>query len=174
MSIGPLTDVLWPAPLTAAPSTAFALIDAAADDTIFPALVAADCEWLCLYRGNAAVSMAEVAPYLVQLDPYTRFTSWLFDRGWGKSWAVFAIAPVPIERLQTHFRRLLMAHLPDGRNVFFRFYDPRVLRAYLPTCTDDELRTVFGPVARYAMEDSDGGVVTFDRTSDPLHVAEPV
>jgi hypothetical protein len=49
-----------------------------------------------------------------------------------------------------------MAQLPDGKIVYFRFYDPRVLRAYLTTCTDDEIRTFFGPVHRLVMEEEDG------------------
>jgi hypothetical protein len=41
----------------------------------------------------------------------------------------------------------------DGERVFFRFYDPRVLRVYLPTCEDEaNLRSVFGPVGRFYME----------------------
>jgi hypothetical protein len=30
--------------------------------------------------------------------------------------------------------------------MLFRYYDPRVLRVYLPTCVTSELRTVFGPI----------------------------
>ncbi len=171
MTIAKLVHELWPALPVAAPSHVFALIDAAADNAIYPALLAADCPWLCLYRGNAAITMAEVAPYLVHLEPSARFTRWLLQNGWRRSWMVFAIAAVPIDRLQAHFRRLVMARLPDGRNVFFRFYDPRVLRVYLPTCTEEELRMVFGPVERYVMENAAGVVATFDRENDPLQLA---
>jgi hypothetical protein len=37
-------------------------------------------------------------------------------------------------------------HDPKGQSLVFRYYDPRVLRVYLPTCTREELRTVFGPI----------------------------
>jgi hypothetical protein len=30
--------------------------------------------------------------------------------------------------------------------LLFRYYDPRVLRVYLPSCRPSELETVFGPV----------------------------
>ena len=39
------------------------------------------------------------------------------------------------------------------RDRYFRYYDPRVLRVYLPTCNARELQTVFGPVLRYLVED---------------------
>jgi hypothetical protein len=36
--------------------------------------------------------------------------------------------------------------------MVFRYYDPRVLRVYLPTCVTVELRTVFGPIECFWME----------------------
>ena len=39
----------------------------------------------------------------------------------------------------------------------FRFYDPRVLRVYLPTCTGDEAEEFFGPVPEILAESEDGG-----------------
>lgn len=157
-----LLDALWPRPLDEAVMT-YALVDAARDERIYPALLKADCPWLCIYRGDAAVTMAEVAPYLVTLQPRARFTWWLLDNGWAHSWAVFLHAIVGPDRLQAHFRRLTMAQLPDGKKVYFRFYDPRVLRIYLPTCTPAELETVFGPVERFVMEDDEGKPAAFAR-----------
>ena len=40
----------------------------------------------------------------------------------------------------------------SGHPMFFRFYDPRVLRTYLPTCTVAELRLIFGPVEAFLLE----------------------
>lgn len=134
----------------------YALVDAARDERIYPALVRADCDWLCLYRGDAATRMAEVAPYLVQLEPLSLFTAYLLDEGWGNSWGVFLNAALPLERIQAHFRRFILAHLPNGRTAYFRFYDPRVLRVYLPSCTDEERQTFFGPVERFVMEPAEG------------------
>jgi Domain of unknown function (DUF4123) len=156
MTASMLFDELWPRPLDDSGTRAFALLDAARDPQIYSALLRADCEWLCLYRGDAAVTMAEVAPYLVELEPQARFTWWLMQQGWGNSWGLFLHAPVARERLQAHFRRLVMAQMPDGKLAYFRFYDPRVMRVYLPTCTAAELETVFGPVERYIIESEDG------------------
>lgn len=40
--------------------------------------------------------------------------------------------------------------------MLFRFYDPRVLRLYLPSCTTEELDRVFGSVERFILEDGSG------------------
>jgi hypothetical protein len=45
---------------------------------------------------------------------------------------------------------------PDGRILYFRYYDPRVMRVYLPSCNATEMKTVFGPALSYVMEDEDG------------------
>jgi hypothetical protein len=42
-----------------------------------------------------------------------------------------------------------------GNRLVFRYYDPRVLRVYLPTCTASELRRVFGPIECFWMESGD-------------------
>jgi hypothetical protein len=39
--------------------------------------------------------------------------------------------------------------------MVFRYYDPRVLRVYLPTCNAEELATVFGPIETFWTEGSD-------------------
>ena len=148
---------------------AYMLVDAARNESIYPSLLRADCQWVCLYRGDAAVRMAEVAPYLVELTDGSAFARWLIDRGWGDNWGVFVNAPLDMERLRAHFRRFVLVQMPDGKNVYFRFYDPRVLRVYLPTCNAAELETIFGPVERYVMESVDGtDAVAFRHTAEGL------
>ena len=45
-----------------------------------------------------------------------------------------------------------MVHGPDGKRLYFRYYDPRVLRVYLPTCNTEETKFIFGPLAAYFCE----------------------
>lgn len=141
----------------------YALVDAARDPSIYPAVLAADCPWLSLYRGDAAARMATVAPYLVLLDARSRFTRWLLREGWGNSYGIFFMATTGMEILRNHFRRFVMVQLPDGRGVYFRFYDPRVMRVYLPTCTPEERTAIFGPVEKFVMESEEGDVLELER-----------
>ena len=39
-----------------------------------------------------------------------------------------------------------------GQEYFFRYYDPRVLRAFLSVCRAEEINAFFGPVVCYLVE----------------------
>jgi hypothetical protein len=54
--------------------------------------------------------------------------------------------------LRDHFREFQTVELPDQRTVLFRYYDPRVLRSFLPACNAAELRAFFGPVQSFIVE----------------------
>jgi hypothetical protein len=86
---------------------------------------------------------------------------------------VFVIAPAAMEALRNHFRRFLMVRLPAERLVYFRFYDPRVLRVYLPTCTPEELELIFGPVDYFVMESGEtrGELIVFPRGGAEQRIA---
>ena len=75
-----------------------------------------------------------------------------------------------LEELRKQFRHFLLAELPDGRMVMFRFYDPRVMRPYLPTCNRDELGLWFSNVNAFVMESEDGRSVTYSFDGQSLQV----
>ena|SRR5215472_4394932 len=109
-------------------------------------------EFVCLYRGELAPDMAEVAPYLVWLQIGHPFTDWLLSEGWGKHWGIFALTSADLKATRRHFRTFLMVKDPEGKQLYFRYYDPRVLRIYLPTCNTAETCIVFGPILGYVLE----------------------
>lgn len=39
--------------------------------------------------------------------------------------------------------------------MLFRYYDPRVLRVFLPTCNKEELTNFFGPIQAFVLEDTE-------------------
>ena len=104
--------------------------------------------------------MATVAPYLVKLEPKEPFTDWLLNEGWGVHWGIFLRSPTVLRALLDHFRSFHTIELPDQRTVLFRYYDPRVLRTFLPVCNAAELTTFFGPVQTFIVEGeaSDAGI----------------
>ena len=97
--------------------------------------------------------MQRVAPYLVRLEQDSEFARWVIGQGWGNHWGIFAISDGELFDMRQHFRRFLSVHDSDGNPLLFRYYDPRVLRVYLPTCDAEELSMLFGPVTEYVAED---------------------
>lgn len=133
----------------------YSILDAAQDKVIYQKLLNADIQKKCLFHGAKAVELAAVAPYLVHLKKDDPFTDWLINQGWGKSWGIFFQSLENIDNLQRHFRKFLMVYDEDGKPLYFRFYDPRVFRVYLPTCNKDELEIIYGPIHSYHVESED-------------------
>jgi hypothetical protein len=52
-----------------------------------------------------------------------------------------------------------MVYDETGKPLYFRYYDPSVLRVFLPTCSADELRSLFGPIVRYMVEEKDANAL---------------
>ncbi len=146
---------LWH-PAGASPdATVYALLDAARDDRIYDLVRRSKLDYRCLYQGRQPPVLARAAPYIVSLGRGSRLTRQIVELGWGKSWGVFLRSPVILQDLRRHFLKLLRVRDETGRVFLFRFYDPRVLRRFLPTCTLPELRFLFGPVERFRLEGDD-------------------
>jgi hypothetical protein len=134
----------------------FALLDSARDEDIFALLRRSRLDHLSLFIGTLVPELAMASPYVVHLGSRSWATREILKNGWGESWGLFFRSHFILQDLRRHFRRLLQVEDDTGKRLFFRFYDPRVLRAFLPTCREDELETVFGPVERFMMESSTG------------------
>ena len=120
-------------------------------------------EFECLYAGEIKPDLAEVATYLVRLESKSEFTEWVIKEGWGKHWGVFVVAPADFLAMRHHLRRFLLVHGSDGKSFYFRYYDPRVLRTYLPSCNSGELTEFFGPVKTWVLEGEDpAALLRFD------------
>jgi len=146
-------------------SNLYAIVDAARDESIATKLSALNAEAVSLYRGEPEETLAAVAPYLVNLSRNAALRAWLLNEGWGKSWAVLLMSSEDLEQLRRHFRHFLLVRDPDGNELYFRFYDPRVLRVYLPTCTAPETKQFFGPItAIFTESEAATEVLEFTRT----------
>ncbi|MBK5291555.1 MAG: DUF4123 domain-containing protein [Acidobacteriia bacterium] len=130
----------------------YAILDGASVKDLRMKLFEEEPEHECLFPGDLEPDMEEVAAHLVRLEKGTPFTDWVLQKGWGKHWGVFVFGPPDLPVLRQHLRCLLIVHDSAGNPMRFRYYDPRVLRIFLPTCTGEELGVFFGPVTRYLME----------------------
>lgn len=130
----------------------FVVLDAARDEMVLPWLRESGAEFTCLYDGYKGQELADVAPYLVALSGGDAALDDLVGRAWGECWGVFLTSHAGLRDVRRHLRRFLRVRVENRGPMLFRWYDPRVLRAYLPTCTLDEANAFFGPVDRYLVE----------------------
>ncbi len=106
-----------------------------------------------LYLSNNEEYLADFAPYLFAFDKKSDAFNLVEEKGKENSWGIFANSDASFEILYKHFRKFLIVKTEDGKQLYFRFYDPRVLRIFLPTCNSNQLTEFFGPVKQFIMED---------------------
>lgn len=127
-----------------------ALVDAVHDRTLLDLINSSGNAFNSLYRGGQSPA---IAPYLVALPPRSDLLRVMVQKGWGRGWGVYLISPVSLFDLREFFRTSLMVTMPDGMELFSRFYDPKFFRTFLETCTLPEAEKFFGPIISYFMED---------------------
>jgi hypothetical protein len=173
MPLPQIFEALWFKDLSRA-YRVWAVLDGARDKRIYSAVVGCYTDNCCLYSGALPSELKLAAPYLVSLDPEDRTTQYILRRGWGNNWGIFLRSTSSMETLRRHLKGLLMVKDHEGRRLLFRYYDPRVLRVYLPTCWPAELETVFGPVKVYLVEGADSDSVIQYRVDDGRLLAKVV
>jgi pSer/pThr/pTyr-binding forkhead associated (FHA) protein len=131
------------------PQSLMALVDDTHEPRISEYLHSSGDEYRSLYRENLCVANA---PLLVRLRPQSDFLKRMVTEGWGKGWGIFLSCDLPLAKIRDYFREALMISLPDGTELFSRFYDPKFFRTFLETCTSAEAEKFFGPITSYLME----------------------
>lgn len=131
----------------------YLLLDAARMGEYMDDVQAFNKAYECLYRLKEDDMLASVAPFLFSINEPLK--EYYFDKGWGDSWGLIVGANYPFEEVYKHFRKFLMVKTEDGEELYFRFYDPRVLRIFLPTCDAGQLKELFGAVDYFLVEDDD-------------------
>ncbi|APR79701.1 Hypothetical protein A7982_05048 [Minicystis rosea] len=149
----------------------YAVLDASCDERIQVLLRESIDEHASLYEGHAGHVIADVAPYLVRFNPGSRLLDALITEGWGRSWGIFLTTPLGFREVRRHLRHFLMVldESTDTR-VYFRFYDPRVLRELAPILTDRQRAQLYGELTAFLMEGDDLEVLRFDAPEN----AEPI
>lgn len=117
-------------------------------------------EYICLYREKGESYLSQVAPYLFPYSENTEFADWLKE-GIGESWGIFVKSSYSIEELFKHFRQFLMVKTEEGQELYFRFYDPRVLSIFLPTCDNKQLSLLFNKVQSFIVEVEEENMIQF-------------
>ncbi len=165
--VGKLKTALWPAD-SMRPVNMWAVLDGAKDERIYNLVSRCYLDKCCLFAGELSPELERAAPHLVQISPRDSVSDSLLTLGWGRAWGIFIQSDDSIRTLRRHLRTLLRVKDESGRYLLFRYYDPRVLRIYLPTCLDLELKSMFGSsIARFCMESEDSdSIISFELDSN--------
>jgi hypothetical protein len=152
----------------------YAVLDAAREPAIVEHLARSGEVFESLYDGRRARQVASSAPYLAQVSPSRDLGRMLLRDGWGKSWGSLLAAHAPFADVRRHLRTYLTVELPSGEAVAFRFWDPRVLRVFLASSTEDEARAFFGPAHAWFVEGPQlGELLRFERVGPAPPVRVP-
>jgi len=150
----------------------YALIDAARVMDLGPMLVRSGLAYQCLFTGKARSELRDVAPWLVRLEPENEFCRRLFylpdaagDGGGlaGPEAVLFLLAPLDIEGLWRHFRRITRVRTESGSWIFFRFYDPSVFPWLADCLTHQNAVHLLPPGGRAVVWRADGWTMAVSR-----------
>ena len=141
----------------------YAVLDGARDPRTETLARLWSAQYAPLSGDRVGPQLRAASAFLVTLDPAREETEVLVHRVWGQSSAVFleVEAGTGFAALQRRLRRLLRVLDPVGNILTFRWYDPRVARAFLPTVDATQREEVFGPVLRWVVEDASGVPLEF-------------
>ncbi len=135
----------------------YAVVDAARATRIRELLCESVDPYASLYDGEQGRAFDEVAPYLVRLRRDSGLIERLIREGWGDAWGIWVVARVGFDELRRHLRRFLMVEdQSEKRRLFFRFYDPRVLRSFAEIATPAQIAELTGAPCDLLFEREDG------------------
>lgn len=146
----------------------YILLDSARMDSEMATARELNPEHTCLYEGDSEKFLSVVAPWLFDFDPNSDFADWIAKNAPTNDWGIFLRSSSEPIKVYRHLRKFLIVSTEDGRELYFRFYDPRVLRVFLPTCDRDQLKEFFGPIEAFIAEDENGLLVEYAYNENKL------
>lgn len=111
------------------PLHTYAILDAAKVMGLVEMLETSGLDHTCLFKGEAAQELRDVAPYLVRLEEANAFTRNLFTKGdagwqmWDREPGIYLRSQASLDELRRHFRKFTKAQDEHGKWLYFRFWD---------------------------------------------------
>jgi hypothetical protein len=134
------------------PLRLYALVDASVNQSALDFLYQQETlNFDTIFPGELEPDVFEMSPFLVDLHNQPDTLDWLLE-GWGASWVSFLHSAEPLEALQIHLRQFTEVRTPDNEVVWFRFYDPRVMRSALPLLDGEQSAALFRGIKMFVCE----------------------
>lgn len=116
----------------------YCVIDCAADPRLHGAVLQSG-RASALFAGKLDPALAETSPYLVQVQQNAPLMDLLASaQGRAGAYGCVLRAGPDMGPLWRVLRKKMLARLPQGQVVMFRFFDPRVMVPYLDSLTPEE------------------------------------
>lgn len=110
-------------------------------------------EWL--YHSTPLHEVFDVGPALVVLRANTALEK-AFTEDWQNDAGLIIESDAPIQQLTEHLRSLIHVRVPGDASMLFRYYDPRVMRHWLPPMSPAEKDHLMGPIRRVRLPAREG------------------
>jgi hypothetical protein len=120
----------------------------------------------CLFSGDLATELADVAPYLGRLASLDENMESALGALLAKDVAIVVIPSDPnmeLVQLHRHLRKFNVVYGPDGNPLFFRYYDPRVLPGVLEVFDPEQREAFFGPIDLFVLQKDSTELIRLDR-----------
>ena len=128
-------------------------------------------EFQSLFAGDLAEELADVGPYLGWLGATDGKTLKIVE-DLLKSHAATLVLLEPASEdalassfsaILRHFRKFNVVYGPDGKPMFFRYYDPRVIYEVLSVMEPGQLERFFGPARAFVIAAEDASIHVLER-----------
>ena len=112
------------------PLHTYAILDAAKVIGLIEMLETSGLDHTCLFKGEAAQELRDVAPYLVRLEEANAFTRKLFTKGdagwqmWDNEPGIYLRSTQDFQSVWKHFRKFVKVKDYTGRWLYVRFWEP--------------------------------------------------
>jgi hypothetical protein len=144
----------------------YMLLDPARNPDVLLKLDQLGLPMMPIFYREVSKELRPVVPYLTTCYADSPLVSWLAEHGWGQGWGTIMLSSAPASEMCRHLCPLMCVQLENGQKAIFRYWDPRVLREFLPACHEDQMLAVFGPINRFLLEGKEGEVLQFSLGGD--------
>lgn len=110
-------------------------------------------EWL--YHATPYRALFDVGPALVVLRADSPLEQAFMDH-WQHHAGLMIESDAPMLELAEYLRSLTHARVSGGASLLFRYYDPRVMRHWLPALSSAERDRMMGPISRVRLPAKEG------------------
>ena len=167
---------IWTGLKQAGGGTPYLLLDCAGLDAGAAALPRDACAELeCLFTGELAQELADFAPYLGRVKDFEGDTPGVTEDLLKRHVGMLVVLPPAAEgeapsfaQLHRHFRKFNVVYGPEGKPLFFRYYDPRVIVEVLSVLEPRQLDAFFGPIDSLVLVDAEARTVRCYRQGGKL------